>query len=90
MFVRLCSETGLVGLGFILLLLAKGYIYKVNYDNKDLFYHHLISQSIFILLVLVLIRQGNYMLNGLPLLFLMYFFNYTQYKEKLINIETEH
>jgi hypothetical protein len=86
LFVRLCTETGLVGLGFILLLLVKGFIYKVNNDNKDLFYHHLISQSIFVLLVLVLIRQGNYMLNGLPLLFLMYFYNYIQYNDKLNNI----
>lgn len=90
LLIRLCTETGLVGLGFIFLLLAKGFIYKVNNDNKDLFYNHLISQAIFILLVLVLIRQGNYMLNGLPLLFLMYFFNFTQYKEKLNNIETDH
>ena len=82
MFVRLCTETGLIGLGFILLLLVKGFIYK-GHDNKDLFYHHLISQSIFVLLVLVLIRQGNYMLNGLPLLFLMYFFNFRQYNDKL-------
>ena len=89
LFVRLCTETGLIGLGFILLLLVKGFIYKVNYDNNDLFYHHLISQAIFILLVLVLIRQGNYMLNGLPLLFLMYFFNFIQYKEKINKIGAE-
>lgn len=89
LFVRLCTETGLIGLGFILLLLVKGFIYKVNDDNKDLFYHHLISQSIFVLLILVLIRQGNYMLNGLPLLFLMYFYNYTQYNDKLNKIGAE-
>jgi hypothetical protein len=69
--------------------LVKGFIYKVNDDNKDLFYHHLISQSIFVLLILVLIRQGNYMLNGLPLLFLMYFYNYTQYNDKLNKIGAE-
>jgi hypothetical protein len=89
LFVRLCTETGLIGLGFILLLLVKGFIYKVDDDNKDLFYHHLISQSIFVLLILVLIRQGNYMLNGLPLLFLMYFYNYTQYIDKLNKIGPE-
>tara|TARA_B100000963_G_C22595979_1_gene657862 strand:- start:610 stop:1707 length:1098 start_codon:yes stop_codon:yes gene_type:complete len=87
LFVRLCSETGLVGLIFILVLLIKGFIYKVDKSNFKMVEHKVISQSIFVLILLVLIRQGNYMLNGLPLLFLLYYFNSIHYKEKLNHIE---
>ena len=48
-----------------------------------------VSQSIFVLLILVLIRQGNYMLNGLPLLFLLYYYNGVQYKNELSNLNTD-
>ena len=44
----------------------------------------LISRAIFVLIVLSLIRQGNYMLNGLPLIFLMYYFNFKSYKDYLL------
>jgi len=87
LFVRLCTETGLIGLIFIILIIINGFIYKVDSNNPEMVEHKLISQSIFVLLVLVLIRQGNYMLNGLPLMFLLYYFNGVQYKEKLISSE---
>ena len=90
LFVRLCTETGLFGILFILYLILNGFIYNLKIYNDDMMYHKIISQALFVLIILVLIRQGNYMLNGLPLLFLMYFFNFTQYQEKLNNIETEH
>ena len=83
LFIRLCTETGLLGLGFILLILVRGFIYKVNSQNEDMLKHKIISQSLFVLLVLVLIRQGNYMLNGLPLLFLLYHYNGAQYKRAI-------
>ncbi|MDC2982131.1 hypothetical protein OAZ21_02025, partial [Bacteroidota bacterium] len=83
LFIRLCTETGLLGLGFILLMLFRGFIYKVNSQNEDMLKHKIISQSLFVLLVLVLIRQGNYMLNGLPLLFLLYHYNGVQYKRAI-------
>ena len=85
LFIRLCTETGLLGLGFVLLVIARGFIYKVDNQNEQMLKHKIISQSLFVLLVLVLIRQGNYMLNGLPLLFLLYYYNGVNYK-KLINL----
>ena len=86
LFIRLCTETGLLGLGFILLILARGFIYKVDNKNESLLKYKIISQSIFVLLILVLIRQGNYMLNGLPLLFLLYYYNGLQYKNESSNL----
>ena len=87
LFVRLCTETGLVGLFLVLFFIVKCFIYKNKYDNQELFVNTIISQSLFVLLVLVLIRQGNYMLNGLPLMFLIYYYNFKQYNDKIERIE---
>ena len=88
LFIRLCTVTGLLGLFFILLLTIRCFIYRV--PSADVFQENkIISQSIFVLLILTLIRQGNYMLNGLPLLFLLYYYNGVQYKNELINLNTD-
>ena len=89
LFIRLCSETGILGLSFIILIIIKGFIYRVDDQNDLLLNRKIISQSIFVLLILVLIRQGNYMLNGLPLLFLLYYYNGVQYKNELSNLNTD-
>ena len=85
LFIRLCTETGLLGLGFVLLVIAKGFIYNVDNQNEYMLKNKIISQSLFVLLVLVLIRQGNYMLNGLPLMFLLYYINGENYRNSLMN-----
>ena len=79
LFIRLCTETGLVGVFFIVFLTFKCFILKV--DNKNKTQSLIISQALFILILLSLIRQGNYMLNGLPLIFLLYYHNYIEYKK---------
>jgi hypothetical protein len=89
LFVRLCTETGLVGLLIVLWFVFKAFIFKSKYENEELEINLLISQSVFILLVLVLIRQGNYMLNGLPLMFLIYYYNYKEYFQKISIIESK-
>ncbi len=83
LFVRLCTETGLSGLFFIFIIIFNGFIYKLDNNSEDLIQHKIISQALFIFIVLVLIRQGNYMLNGLPLMFLIYHFNKISYNEKI-------
>lgn len=85
LFIRLCTETGLFGVIFILLLCAKSFIINENISNEiEISDFKLISRAIFVLIVLSLIRQGNYMLNGLPLIFLMYYFNFKSYKDYLL------
>jgi hypothetical protein len=70
---------------FILLLCAKSFIINENISNEiEISDFKLISRAIFVLIVLSLIRQGNYMLNGLPLIFLMYYFNFKSYKDYLL------
>jgi len=83
LFVRLCTETGFLGLFFIFILIFNGFIYKLDNNSEDLITHKIISQALFIFIILVLIRQGNYMLNGLPFMFLIYHFNKISYNEKI-------
>ena len=85
LFIRLCTETGLLGVFFILIFIFKGFIYKIDNQNDNHKIRKNISHALFVLLVLVLIRQGNYMLNGLPLLFMLYYFNGAQFKNDLLN-----
>tara|TARA_B100001287_G_scaffold237831_1_gene210985 strand:+ start:11810 stop:13087 length:1278 start_codon:yes stop_codon:yes gene_type:complete len=85
LLIRLCTETGLFGVIFVLLLCAKSFIINNNISNEtEISDFKLISQAIFVLIILSLIRQGNYMLNGLPLMFLIYYFNFKGYKEYLL------
>ena len=79
LFVRLCTETGLIGVSFILFITIKCFIRKID-NEKDVFFL-IVSQSLFILIILTLIRQGNYMLNGLPLMFLIYYYNFIHYQK---------
>ena len=83
LFVRLCTETGFLGLFFIFIIIFNGFIYKLDKNTEELISHKIISQALFVFIILVLIRQGNYMLNGLPFMFLIYHFNKISYKEKI-------
>ena len=73
MFVRLMSETGIFGIGVILLFIFRFYIRKQ--EVKELNEHRIISQALLVIILLTLLRQGNYLLNGFPLIMLMYYYN---------------
>ncbi len=78
LFLRMVVETGLLGIGFFLIVLFRGYVGKKARDEER--YFRLISQSILIMILLYLLRQGNYFLNALPLFVMMYYFNWRQFK----------
>ena len=80
LFIRLCTETGLIGLFFVIYLLRYGFIYITKSSNNEDNIHESISHSLFVILILTLLRQGNYMLNGLPLIFFLYYYNGKNYK----------
>lgn len=89
LFVRMLVELGLVGIFVMVVLMFKGFIYLRTED--EFIQYKIVSQAILILILLNLLRQGNYFLNGFPLFILMYYYNWKQYrgalikKEKLIN-----
>ena len=73
LFVRLLSETGLMGLGLFFTFLLKNALWRKGYDDNELRDYTLINQSIFIWFLVRLIRTGNYFGNGFFLFFFIYF-----------------
>jgi hypothetical protein len=80
MFLRLMSETGIIGVIFILIFIFKFHVTR----NKKLddSQHWIISSALLVIIILYLFRQGNYFINGFPLFMWMYYYNYTNYKTK--------
>ena len=71
LFLRLASETGLLGLFVVFYFLFKFRIR--NTENINL---HIISKAIFVLFLLQLFRQGHYFYNGLFFFVWIYYFAY--------------
>lgn len=89
MLIRLLSETGLLGVCFFLLILFMSFVHRNQ--NSDLNEYRIVSQGLFILIFVTLLRQGNYMLNGFPLIMLMYYYTkkeYTKRKNELLQLES--
>jgi hypothetical protein len=77
LFLRLMSETGLMGLLFIIIIVFKCFVGNDGIDDK----HWIISGAILILILLYLLRQGNYFLNGFPFFVWLYYYNKKAYLE---------
>jgi hypothetical protein len=80
MFLRLLSETGLFGVSIMLFIIIKCYIPR-NENVES--YHWIVSNSILILILLNMFRQGHYFLNGFPFFVLLYIYNYFLYSGKI-------
>jgi len=72
MFLRLMSETGLFGLVIFFYIIFRFYKRR-ELESSD--YKWLISNSILVMMLLNLFRQGHYFLNGFPFFVLMYIYN---------------
>jgi hypothetical protein len=73
MFNRLMSETGLFGLGLFGLLLYRGFHRKndkLSPEKRELW---IISSACFIIIIVNLVRQGHYFLNGFPFYVWLYY-----------------
>lgn len=81
MFLRLMSETGLFGLVIFFIIIFKCYVKR---DRNNLTNHWLISNGILIMILLNLMRQGNYYLYGFPFFFMLYYYNAVAYKKVLL------
>lgn len=78
MFLRIVSETGLFGIIFIFLFLIKYFILKDNDHSPNEYW--LISNAVLVVIILQLLRMGNYTYNGFFFYMWMYYFA----KKKLI------
>lgn len=75
--LRLLVEVGVIGVSLLVLLLKKAFIGRKAKAEHRAF--RIISQSILIMILLYLLRQGNYLINALPLFVMMYYFNWKEY-----------
>lgn len=73
MFIRLASETGLIGLLSMLGFLVVCFIRR---PRREASHRWLIQGSIFLLMLVVLFRQGHYFVCGTPLFLWMYYYNH--------------
>lgn len=69
MALRLMSETGLYGMIIMGIILVRFFVYKPRAKDEELW---LISTGCLIIILLYLMRQGHYFLNGLPFFIWMY------------------
>ena len=80
MFLRLISETGIFGVGIFIFLIFRGYVRR---DLNNETYHWIVSNSILVMILLNLFRQGHYFLNGFPFFVILYYYNSVSYKTYL-------
>jgi hypothetical protein len=74
LFLRLMSETGLFGLGAVLIFLWRFFMGKKYIRHPKFRYLNIINQSIFILVMVRLVRTGHYFGNGFFLFIFMYYY----------------
>lgn len=79
-FLRLLSETGLLGLTLFLIAYFKFLIPKKKIRTTDQKFLASINYSIFVYILLCLIRNGNYINIGFFLFFFIYYITFMQFK----------
>ena len=88
MLFRMLAEIGLLGIFFILFLFFKKRI-RHNYEKNQLQIitdYWLISNGIFVLILIRLLRQGHYTMLGFTLFLLMYFYANKKLNERVNKI----
>jgi hypothetical protein len=71
LFLRLMSETGLIGMIFLVVFLFRNYVRRDPAEEND---YWIISNATLVIIMLYLLRQGNYFLNGFPLFMWLYYY----------------
>lgn len=79
MFLRLLSETGLYGVSFILYFLLRHFFWRGKSADDE---YWIMSSALGIIIVLYLLRQGHYFLNGFPFFLWMYYHTWKINKEE--------
>ncbi|MEQ1733272.1 MAG: hypothetical protein ABL940_06335 [Bacteroidia bacterium] len=82
MFLRLMSETGIIGIAAALFLIINFFVIRrPNATEIDETYW-IISSALLVMIILNLLRQGHYFLFGFPFFVLLYAYNSINYREK--------
>lgn len=81
LYIRLISETGLLGLGMFFFFMFKFGLKRKHLKVPELANYVLINHGIFILFIVRLVRTGNYIGNGFFFFFFLYFFTAMRIKQ---------
>ncbi len=87
-FLRLMSETGLVGLGLFMFAFIRFFAARRNMRSKELRELGAINYAIFIYITLCLIRNGNYINVGFFLFFFIYYVSWKVIRYKPTPVTT--
>jgi hypothetical protein len=79
MALRLMSETGLYGLIIMFFILFKAWVFKQRAVSEE---HWVMSNGMALIIILYLLRQGHYFLNGFPFFIWLYYYNFIDNKMK--------
>jgi hypothetical protein len=71
MFLRLMSETGLYGLLVMISLVIRCWVFKWNSADTETW---VMSNGLALIIIIYLIRQGHYFINGFPLFVWMFYY----------------
>jgi len=81
MFIRLLSEAGLIGLSLFFIALFTFFVYKKGIDVPEIAVLTIINQAVFIMLIIRLLRTGNYIGQGFYFFFFLYAFSAIQIRQ---------
>lgn len=81
LFIRLMSETGLLGLFLIFYFIFRFFLGRRNIHNPELTEFIIINQGIFVVFVIRLMRTGNYIGQGFFFFFFLYYLTYVYVKK---------
>lgn len=87
LFIRLMSETGLMGLFMVFLYIFKFRLKKKHAISPQTYYYFILNQAVFIVFIIRLIRTGNYIGQGFFFFFFLYYFTYKLTKEEAGKLE---
>ena len=87
LLIRLISETGILGVVFIFVFMRRFYVRRDPFNVDATFW--IISNSVLIIIILYLLRQGNYFLNAFPLFMWIYYYARKNHLDQIKRAEEE-
>ena len=87
LLIRLISETGILGVVFIFVFMRRFYVRRDPFNVDATFW--IISNSVLIIIILYLLRQGNYFLNAFPLFMWIYYYARKNHVQRIQTLNDE-
>lgn len=85
MLLRIISETGLIGVVFVFIFIRRFFVRRDVNDEENPYW--IISASCLCVIMLYLLRQGHYFLNGFPFFVWLYYYTRKKADERELEME---